>query len=400
MFFIYFLLTNFITPELKNIKSELINHNTVKIYKSNNKALKYQRDGVKNYLSPIVSLGINNMPYNFSYQDSAMTGNLFSISQNLIWSDKLDKKKDIINSMISENKTKENYFIEENFIMISKKYYKIFFLNKKLGQIKEKKQVYKDLLDYLNNIKTYKKVSETKIVLLKFKIEKIDLLLEDIKTIKIGLISQIKNLSEINQEKMIFTFKDINQNIETWQIENKIPKTKVSIKEHLVKNKINILKSEYKYFKTLNKPDFKFTFAWLQRFEQKMSNGSDLFSFNVSMSLPFWDNSGTYEAHKSLELVNAAELNLNKIKYIINSDSVKNKKIFESNQKSLKICKNTLKPIIESLNELNNDNLSYDNSDFTDIIELKELMINTSIECTDLSIKAIDSYFNYLFTRI
>jgi hypothetical protein len=362
--------------------------------------LKYQRDGVKNYLSPIVSLGINNMPYNFSYQDSAMTGNLFSISQNLIWSDKLDKKKDIINSMISENKTKENYFIEENFIMISKKYYKIFFLNKKLGQIKEKKQVYKDLLDYLNNIKTYKKVSETKIVLLKFKIEKIDLLLEDIKTIKIGLISQIKNLSEINQEKMIFTFKDINQNIETWQIENKIPKTKVSIKEHLVKNKINILKSEYKYFKTLNKPDFKFTFAWLQRFEQKMSNGSDLFSFNVSMSLPFWDNSGTYEAHKSLELVNAAELNLNKIKYIINSDSVKNKKIFESNQKSLKICKNTLKPIIESLNELNNDNLSYDNSDFTDIIELKELMINTSIECTDLSIKAIDSYFNYLFTRI
>jgi len=131
-----------------------------------------------------------------------------------------------------------------------------------------------------------------------------------------------------------------------------------------------------------------------------MSDGSDLFSFTVSMTLPFWDNKGTSEASKRLELVNAQELNLNKINYIINSDSEKYKKIFESYQKSLKICKNTLKPIITNLNELNNNNLSYDNSDFTDIIELKELMLNTSIECIDISLEAINIYFDYIFTRI
>ena len=401
MFLIYFLLTGFINPELTNIKSKLIKHNSVKIYKSNTKALKYQQNGIKNYIAPVISLGIKNIPYNFSYQDTAMTGNFFSISQSFKWGEKLSTKKKIIDSMIKNNKLKETYFVEQTFIKVSANYYKIFFLNKKLSEIKNKKALYRDLVEYLNNIKTYKKIPETKIVLLKFKIEKIDLLIEKIERNKRNLLSQIETISEV--KNLNFKFNNIKENIENWELPNnniKNNQISLSFKEKLIKSQINILKSEYKYFKTLNKPDFKFSFAWLQRFEQKMSDGADLFSLTVSMTLPFWDNKGFSEANKRLELVNAKELNLNKINYIINSDSEKNEKIFKSYQKSLKICKNTLKPIIKNLNELNDNNLSYDNSDFTDIIELKEIMINTSIECTELSIKAVDTYFNYLFTRI
>lgn len=398
MFIIYFLLTSFITPELNMIKAELSKHDTVKIYKSNSKALNYQKEGVKNYISPVISLGVRNIPYNFSYQDSAMTGNFFSISQTLKWGDKFDTKKRIIDSMIKDNSIKKDYFIEKSFIKISKNYYKIFFLNKKLKEIKKKKALFKDLVEYLNNIKTYKKIPETKIILLKFKIEKIDLLIEKVKRKKRNLLSQIETISEI--KKLNFKFKEIKNDIENWKLSSDSKNTKTTIKEKLIKSKISILKNEYRYFKTLNKPDFKFSFAWLQRFEQKMTKGSDLYSFTVSMTLPFWDNKGTSESKKRLQLVNSQELNLNKINYIINSDSGKYKKIFNSYQKSLKICKKTLKPIIKSLNELNNNNLSYDNSDFTDIIDLKELMINTSIECTDISLQAIDTYFNYLFTRI
>jgi hypothetical protein len=213
------------------------------------------------------------------------------------------------------------------------------------------------------------------------------------------LQSEIEKISEIKEEKLNFSFKYIKNDIENWQLP-KNTKSSTNIKKELIKSKISILKSEYQYFKTLNKPDFKFSFAWLQRFEQKMTKGSDLYSLTISITLPFWDNKGKSEAKKRLQLINSNKLNLNKINYVINSDSGKYKKIFNSYQKSLKICRNTLKPIIKSLNELNNNNLSYDNSDFIDIIELKELSINTSIECIDISINAINTYFNYLFTRI
>ena len=43
MLFIYFLLTSFMTPELEHVKSELVKHDTVKIYESNSKALSYQK---------------------------------------------------------------------------------------------------------------------------------------------------------------------------------------------------------------------------------------------------------------------------------------------------------------------------------------------------------------------
>jgi len=396
MFLIYFLLS-FTTPELDDINAKLNQHNNVKIYKSNSKALEHEKAGSKNYFTPVVSLGIKNMPYNFSYQDSAMTGNFFSISQTFKLNDKFDKKKQVISSMIKDNKIKEDFFKKQSFIKISKNYYKIYFLNEKLKEIKKKKVLYKDLLVYFNDIKKFKKISETKIILLSFKIKKIDLLIEKILRKKDLLLSEIEKISEINKKELVFNFKSINKNIDNWKIETIFFE---SLKHRLVKNKINILKNEYRYFKTLNKPDFKFSFAWIQRLEQKMSNGNDLFSLTVSMTLPFWDNAGIYQAHKRLELVNEAELNLDKITYIINSDSGKNEKIFKSYQKSLKICKETLKPIINNLMELNSENLSYDNSDFTDIIELKELMLDTSIECTDLSIKAVETYFDYLFTRI
>ncbi len=400
MLLIYFLLMSFTTPELETIKTELTKHDVIKIYQSDSKALSYQKAGVKNYINPVVSLGIRNIPYNFSYNDSAMTGNFFSVTQTLKWGEKLNTKKRVIIARINDNKIREDYFIRTSFIKISKNYYKIFFLNKKLQEIKNKKELFKNLIEYLNNIKVYKKIPETKIILLKFKIKKLDLAIEKIKRKKRKLLSEIVKISEINEEKLNFTFKNIKNNVENWHLPEPQNKKHLSVKEKLIKSRISILKNKYNYFKTLNKPDFKFSFAWLQRFEQKMTNGNDLFSLTVSMTLPFWDNKGKYEAKKSLQLINSQELNLNKINYIINSDSEKYKKIFNSYQESLKICNNNLKPIIKSLNELNNSNLSYNNSDFTDIIELKEISINTSIECTDISINAVDTYFNFLFTRI
>ena len=110
MFIIYFLLTSFITPELDDIQTKLNQHNNVKIYKSNSKALKYERNGTKNYFTPVVSLGIKNIPYNFSYQDSAMTGNFFSISQTFKSNDKFDTKKKIIDSMVKDNSIAELFY--------------------------------------------------------------------------------------------------------------------------------------------------------------------------------------------------------------------------------------------------------------------------------------------------
>jgi len=402
MFFIYLMLATFTNPELNTIKEKLYKHNSIQIYESNNKALKYQKDGMKNYIAPTVSVGIRNLPLNFSYQDSAMTGNFFSIMQPLKWSDKFNKKKEIINSKINKNRINKNLFIEENFIKIAKNYYKIFFLNRKKEQLKEKKVLYKDLLEYLNSIRSYKKVPETKLLLLSFKMEKIEFLLKRIERKKESLLDMIEKISEIDKKYLKFNFNKIDVNLENWSLSNDLDKKikMETIKEKNILNNIKILDNKSKYFDTLSKPDFKFTFAYLQRFDQKMTKGSDLFSFTLSMSLPFLDNVGIYESKKTKELINSEKFKLSRLKKVIKSKLNKDLILFNSYKESLKICRKELQPIIDSLIKLNNENISYDNSDFTDIINLKELMINTSIECTDISIKATETYFNYKFTKI
>ena len=137
MFLFYLLLTGFINPDLNNIKQNLKKHNSIKIYNLNNKALNHKKEGIKNYISPTLSFGIKNLPLTFSYQDSAMTGNMISIMQPFKWSDKFNKKRKIIDSKIDKNNISKTLFLAQNFIKISKSYYKIYFLNKKIEQLKK-----------------------------------------------------------------------------------------------------------------------------------------------------------------------------------------------------------------------------------------------------------------------